>query len=48
MIEEKSKIVDRAINDVAGFEKVFKVIHQNTVLKGQSKVPFTTTYAGLH
>ncbi len=40
MIEEKSKIVDRAINDVAGFEKVFKVIHQNTVLKGQSKSTF--------
>jgi site-specific recombinase XerD len=40
MIEQKSKIVDRAILSVAGFEKVFKVIHQNTVLKGQSKSTF--------
>ena len=40
MIEEKSKIVDRAIFTVEGFEKVFKIIHQNTVLRGQSKSTF--------
>jgi len=40
MIEEKSKIVDRAIFMVEGFEKVFKIIHQNTVLRGQSKSTF--------
>ena len=32
MIEKKSKIVDQAIETIDGFEKVFKVIHQNTVL----------------
>jgi len=40
MNEKKSKIVDEAILTVEGFEKVFKVIHQNTVLKGQSKSTF--------
>ncbi len=40
MIEKKSKIVDRAIITVNGFEKVFKVIHQNTVLQGKSKSTF--------
>jgi site-specific recombinase XerD len=40
MIEQKSKIVDRAIVTVAGFEKVFKVIHQNTVLQGKSPSTF--------
>jgi len=40
MRKERSKIVDNAIQTVEGFEKVFKVIHQNTVLKGQSKSTF--------
>ncbi len=40
MRKERSKIVDRAIGSVAGFEKVYKVIHQNTVLKGQSESTF--------
>ena len=40
MRKERSKIVDNAIRTVEGFEKVFKVIHQNTVLKGQSKSTF--------
>ena len=40
MRKQRSKIVDNAIQTVEGFEKVFKVIHQNTVLKGQSKSTF--------
>ncbi len=40
MIEKRSKIVDQAILTVEGFEKVFKVIHQNTVLRGQSESTF--------
>lgn len=40
MRKERSKIVDRAIQTVEGFEKVYKVIHQNTVLRGQSKSTF--------
>ena len=47
MIEEKSKIVDRAIFMVEGFEKVFKIIHQNTVCAAKAKVRFTITYVGL-
>ena len=40
MIEQKSKIVDQAILTIDGFEKVFKVIHQNSVLQGKSKSTF--------
>ena len=40
MTEKKSKIVDRAILSVDGFEGVFKVIHQNTVLQGKSPSTF--------
>ncbi len=40
MKQKRSKIVDQAINEVDGFAKVFKVIHQNTVLRGQSKSTF--------
>ncbi len=40
MTEKKSKIVDRAILTVDGFEGVFKVIHQNTVLQGKSPSTF--------
>ena len=40
MRKERAKIVDNAIQTVEGFDKVFKVIHQNTVLKGQSKSTF--------
>lgn len=40
MRKERAKIVDNAIQTVEGFEKVFKVIHQNTVLRGQSKSTF--------
>lgn len=40
MRKERATIVDNAIQTVEGFEKVFKVIHQNTVLKGQSKSTF--------
>ena len=40
MRKERAKIVDQAIQSVEGFEKVYKVIHQNTVLKGQSKSTF--------
>ncbi len=40
MRKERSKIVDKAIQTVEGFEKVYKVIHQNTVLRGQSKSTF--------
>jgi len=39
-LNKNQKIVDRAKLSIAGFEKVFKVIHQNTVLKGQSKSTF--------
>jgi len=35
MRKKRTKIVDNAIQTVDGFEKVFKVINQNTVLKGQ-------------
>ena len=40
MRKERATIVDNAIQTVEDFEKVFKVIHQNTVLKGQSKSTF--------
>ena len=40
MVKKRSKVVDAAIRDIDGFAKVFKVIHQNTVLKGQSKSTF--------
>ena len=40
MTEQKSKIVDQAILTVQGFEKVFKVIYQNSVLQGKSKSTF--------
>jgi len=40
MRKKRSKIVDQAIQTVEGFEKVYKVIHQNTVLRGQSKSTF--------
>ncbi len=40
MRQKRSKIVDEAIQTVEGFSKVFKVIHQNTVLRGQSKSTF--------
>jgi site-specific recombinase XerD len=40
MLKKRSKVVDAAIRDIDGFAKVFKVIHQNTVLKGQSKSTF--------
>jgi len=40
MRKERSKIVDKAIQTVEGFENVYKVIHQNTVLRGQSKSTF--------
>jgi len=41
MRKKRTKIVDNAIQTVDGFEKVFKVIHQNTVLKGQSQSTFS-------
>jgi len=40
MKKKRSKVVDAAIREIDGFAKVFKVIHQNTVLKGQSKSTF--------
>ena len=40
MRQKRSKIVDQAIHEIDGFAKVFKVIHQNTVLRGQSKSTF--------
>jgi len=40
MRQKRSKIVDQAIHNINGFAKVFKVIHQNTVLWGQSKSTF--------
>ena len=40
MRKQRAKIVDNAIQTVEGFEKVFTVIHQNTVLRGQSKSTF--------
>ena len=40
MRQKRARIVDDAIHNVEGFAKVFKVIHQNTVLKGQSKSTF--------
>ncbi len=40
MRQKRSKIVDEAIHSIEGFSKVFKVIHQNTVLRGQSKSTF--------
>lgn len=40
MRQKRARIVDDAIHSVEGFAKVFKVIHQNTVLKGQSKSTF--------
>ena len=41
MRKKRTKIVDNAIQTVEGFEKVFKVIYQNTVLKGQSQSTFS-------
>lgn len=41
MRKKRTKIVDNAIQTVEGFEKVFKVIHQNTVLKNQSQSTFS-------
>ena len=41
MRKKRTKIVDNAIQTVKGFEKVFKVIYQNTVLKGQSQSTFS-------
>ena len=41
MRKKRTKIVDNAIQTVDGFEKVFKVIHQNTVLNGQSQSTFS-------
>ena len=40
MRQKRSRIVDEAIHSINGFAKVFKVIHQNTVLRGQSKSTF--------
>jgi len=40
MRQKQQKIVDEAIHSINGFAKVFKVIHQNTVLRGQSKSTF--------
>ena len=40
MRQKRSKIVDQVIHEIDGFAKVFKVIHQNTVLRGQSKSTF--------
>lgn len=40
MRKQRAKIVDNAIQTVEGFERVFTVIHQNTVLRGQSKSTF--------
>jgi len=40
MRQKRAKIVDNAIQTIDGFAKVFKVIHQNTVLKGQSQSTF--------
>jgi site-specific recombinase XerD len=40
MKTKRSKIVDDAIHTVDGFVKVFKVIHQNTVLQGKSQSTF--------
>ena len=41
MRKKRTKNVNNAIQTVEGFEKVFKVIHQNTVLKGQSQSTFS-------
>jgi site-specific recombinase XerD len=40
MEKKRSKVVEAAIREIDGFAKVFKVIHQNTVLKGQSQSTF--------
>ena len=40
MTEQKSRIVDQAIQSIDGFEGVFKVIHQHTVLQGKSPSTF--------
>jgi len=37
MRQKRLKIVDEAIHPINGFAKVFKVIHQNTVLRGHHK-----------
>ncbi|RLD24421.1 MAG: hypothetical protein DRI54_06115 [Bacteroidetes bacterium] len=37
---KKTKIVDNALETVEGFERVHKVIHQNTVLQGKSPSTF--------
>ena len=41
MRKKRTKIVDNAIQTIEGFEKVFKVIYQNTVLKNQSQSTFS-------
>ena len=40
MKNKRSKIVDNALETVEGFERVHKVIHQNTVLQGKSPSTF--------
>jgi site-specific recombinase XerD len=40
MKNKRSKIVDNALQTVEGFEQVFKVIHQNTILQGKSRSTF--------
>lgn len=39
-MEKRAKIIDRAILNIAGFEKVHKVLHQNTVIQGRSLSTF--------
>ena len=41
MRKKRTKNVNNAIQTVEGFEKVFKFIHQNTVLKNQSQSTFS-------
>ena len=41
MRKKRTKIVDNAIQTIEGFEKVFKVIYQNTVLKNESQSTFS-------
>jgi len=40
MKEKRSKIVDTALETIKGFNHVFKVIHQNTILQGKSQSTF--------
>lgn len=39
-MQKKAKIIDRAIKEVAGFEDVYKVLHQSTVLQNKSMSTF--------